>query len=1218
MKVRKLLSWVPLILMLAAAVVLAFSYLHVKKTIVAKLSGKATGFLGQDVSIQDISFDFPAIINLYGLSVKNPEGFPPGELLRLKRVHMNLRLLPLLKGRLSLRNLVAFSPEVEIIKNAHNRLNVSDVLMRNFSQESSSQTKFEIDLFEVDSGSFQFNREVPFTFRDINFSLEPLSSGARVPTEVKGTVIYLGNTIQIEGSVDRRGKSPQINLRVSSKDVTLSALGRYLSPYRIDTERTRWDVALNLEGDLEESVRVRSEIRQVRGEEIFQFAPSPKNVRCHVEGTFSPSRGSLAVHKGLLEAEGLSARFSGTWANLKTSPSYQLETQIDRLDLSKFNFGKELKIGGILNSGSVRWKGTFQNPLPEASGMVQVKDGEVRTAQAILENIQGVLEFSSSKGWKVQGEASARIAKAGSLFPSLIPAKNIQLHVTGIVDQSLESLRVQAGTLEAEGFTGRFSGRLSNLKKIPVYEIDMQVDRLNLSQFNPIKDLEVSGAVTSRLLRLRGDVRTGMPQASGVLQWRNGAIQCPQAHVGKLSADLDFSWAEELRARADVVAEIAEVAGHPMDKPVGARLSGSVQGTERQMTLASSLSLSPLEVRLKDGLSLSLGKSVLKTEGTIRESSFSGKHSFELDDMRYAGHVFRGVRGKSVVGFQKGATHLSGVEIQSEETGMRIAQARIVRVKPGEVYEIDLQDMSVRHRGDEMVLEKCDAHSTIRLQDKTRLVDLRFSIGTLGVHGFPLRRITGTGKSDEKTFSLEVFQGEVAGGGIRLSAHGRMSEGPFPVKVKAIAEGMDLSSHPEALRKFLEPPYLLGGKIERLRYDGTIQRRDSLEGQIFLEARQISFSDQKAKRNILKDASLDAKMDCRGKDLLIQAETKIGDVSAHLSGTVTGVLEKGRRARVQISLPETEVTKIRETFWDIVPDGLLYTGLEGSLSAALSMDYADPDWSLEALVRMNQCMLRGENGEYVVGPIQGALPVRYSRKGQKEQALSFPSFEKSRFDSLLKTYSEEAPEQGSHTITVGGLQYGFPLLEKIRLHVSAGDNILNAIRFDANIFGGSLRGAAVLDLSQGLSYRGGLLIKGISLTALCDGIKPIQGFISGKVNGIGSFKGSGAGLQGLMGRAEFWADSKADEKMRISREFLERIGGPTAKLYLGERRFDTGVMDVYFLDGYLIFKELELSNRNFLGMTDLSVKVAPLSNRIALDHLLWTITEAAARAEEKK
>ena len=34
-------------------------------------------------------------------------------------------------------------------------------------------------------------------------------------------------------------------------------------------------------------------------------------------------------------------------------------------------------------------------------------------------------------------------------------------------------------------------------------------------------------------------------------------------------------------------------------------------------------------------------------------------------------------------------------------------------------------------------------------------------------------------------------------------------------------------------------------------------------------------------------------------------------------------------------------------------------------------------------------------------------------------------------------------------------------------------------------------------------------------------------------------------------------------------------------------------------------------------MTDLSVKVAPLSNRIALDNLLWSIAEAAERAKKK-
>jgi hypothetical protein len=59
-------------------------------------------------------------------------------------------------------------------------------------------------------------------------------------------------------------------------------------------------------------------------------------------------------------------------------------------------------------------------------------------------------------------------------------------------------------------------------------------------------------------------------------------------------------------------------------------------------------------------------------------------------------------------------------------------------------------------------------------------------------------------------------------------------------------------------------------------------------------------------------------------------------------------------------------------------------------------------------------------------------------------------------------------------------------------------------------------------------------------------------------------------------------------------------------------------MSLYLTDGYVIFKELEISNVNLLGVTDLSVKVVPLSNKIALDHLFWTITEAAERAKKKE
>jgi len=59
-------------------------------------------------------------------------------------------------------------------------------------------------------------------------------------------------------------------------------------------------------------------------------------------------------------------------------------------------------------------------------------------------------------------------------------------------------------------------------------------------------------------------------------------------------------------------------------------------------------------------------------------------------------------------------------------------------------------------------------------------------------------------------------------------------------------------------------------------------------------------------------------------------------------------------------------------------------------------------------------------------------------------------------------------------------------------------------------------------------------------------------------------------------------------------------------------------MNVYLQNGFVIFKELEISNKNLLGINDLSIKVAPFNNRIGIDHLMWTITEAAQRAKSKE
>jgi hypothetical protein len=292
--------------------------------------------------------------------------------------------------------------------------------------------------------------------------------------------------------------------------------------------------------------------------------------------------------------------------------------------------------------------------------------------------------------------------------------------------------------------------------------------------------------------------------------------------------------------------------------------------------------------------------------------------------------------------------------------------------------------------------------------------------------------------------------------------------------------------------------------------------------------------------------------------------------------------------------------------------------LEGSVSSDFSIAYGKDGLSVLGGVQLKDCLLKGEFGEYSIGPINGQVPIAYGRGRNGGEAVSFPSFEKSQFDSLTKYYAKEEGEKDFKKITIGSLDYGFPLLKDITLLVKQRGSVLNIERFGANIFGGRFEGSGLLDLSEGLDYRAGFIIQGLSMATLCERIEPIRGFISGTVDGVANFKGSGAGLSHLIGMADFWTYSFGNEKTMISKEFLEKIGGPSLKTYLGNRRFNKGIMSLYLQKGDLIFKELEISNRNFLGVTDLSVKVMPLNNRIALDKFLWSITEAAQRPKEKK
>jgi hypothetical protein len=426
---------------------------------------------------------------------------------------------------------------------------------------------------------------------------------------------------------------------------------------------------------------------------------------------------------------------------------------------------------------------------------------------------------------------------------------------------------------------------------------------------------------------------------------------------------------------------------------------------------------------------------------------------------------------------------------------------------------------------------------------------------------------------------------------------------------------IDLREMSSVLARSYKIPYQPTGELDIASFRGTLESGNFINGTASFRGKKLSVSKSGEDKPVIKDGVLNSEATFHGRDVEFKAETSSGGLTVSLSGRVDGFMEKDRSVRVHLALPEVKAPELRNAFWNVFPDSLLYAGLEGSVAADISMDAAKGWLSVEGGLRIKDLRIEGENGEYAIGPVNGNVPVHYSTTAGEPPAI--PSFDRTEFDSLNAYYAKKRAEDGFHRITIGSLRYGFNLMEDIEIEISQKGRYLNVRSIGANIFGGRLSGSAVVSFSDGLHYRVGMIVKGISLTRLCDDIPPIKGYISGRVDGIALLKGSGQGKNDLIGRADFWSYSAGGEKTVISREFLQKLGGPSMQAYLGERPFDKGVIGVYLENGFLIFSELEISHKNFFGMTDLSVKVAPLNNRIELGHLMSTIAEAAERAKGK-
>jgi hypothetical protein len=652
-----------------------------------------------------------------------------------------------------------------------------------------------------------------------------------------------------------------------------------------------------------------------------------------------------------------------------------------------------------------------------------------------------------------------------------------------------------------------------------------------------------------------------------------------------------------------------------LSRPVAVRFSLNAKGRQRDMVLSAVMSTSLIEMQISKENELSLGTLHVLMDGKLKEDAFSGKSTADATRMRYNNYSLERMKCGLEFSYSQGSIAIKNPRIESEDFSSSADLVKIEINRKGGL-SIEAKNMSAAYPLKKTALQGLDFAATLDTAGKNISGNTTFSAAGVLFREIKSGRITGSGNFHEKGFSVDIPLAEFAGGRIRVVAEGKTFQEPFPVKAEMTAEHIDLSAISAAVEEFSETGYRVSGSLESSRFKGTIDSKESLHGEAEMDLQKFSVVNKKTKQYILKDALIQTKIALQGKDCAFTSAASAGKVGVTAEGTVKALLGKDRSVSILGHLKETPLMEIRNSFWDVFPDSLLYAGMGGSVSSDLRADNEKDKIVLRGDLRLKDLVLEGENNEYSVGPVNGVLPFVYSAPDEMNKPITLPTFERSEFESIGRHYADTSPTVDYHRITIGSLQYGFRLLKDLDIWIKQDGSSVNVERFSANIFGGRLNGSAVIDLNNGVHYRAGMILKGLSMTELCDAIDPIKGYISGKVDGIGLLKGSGPGLPDLIGKADLWTYSSKTEKTKISRELLQKIGGPSIKSYIGDRPFDKGVMSLYIQKGFLIFRELEIAHRNFLGVQDLSVKVAPLSNRIAIDHLMWTIVEAANRAKK--
>lgn len=353
------------------------------------------------------------------------------------------------------------------------------------------------------------------------------------------------------------------------------------------------------------------------------------------------------------------------------------------------------------------------------------------------------------------------------------------------------------------------------------------------------------------------------------------------------------------------------------------------------------------------------------------------------------------------------------------------------------------------------------------------------------------------------------------------------------------------------------------------------------------------------------------------KATIREATVSLGEgVSLRFRGSMDHAWSLRREGELSFSLPRTPVSGIVDPLANLLPRAIQEATIGGTVAARGTLSLTGGSVRAEGAVTLDGASCDVASQKLAVSGIGGTVPFSLVLgPGAAQRTPEHHSFTRENYPDLLERM-RNAPSVGE-LLTIGSVRFGPLELGETVLHLRAAQGVTEVTSLRSSLYEGALLGTGFMVVQGGLAYGADILVNDLSLRRLCDAFPKIKGYASGRIDGVVSLYGEGKGVEGLVGFTDLWARESRGEKMLLSKEFLQRLAGKKLRgfFFRDDRSYDTGEVSAYLEGGYLTFTTLDISHTNFLGVRDLSVSVAPIQNRIALEHLFGAIREAAVRGK---